>query len=215
MIYLFTGDDTQRKYLSYETFLKSLPKDTERFFIGKNDFDQSQVESFFSGSGLFFDKCIIVFTNIFESEDIASFIVKKLDLIKDSKNDFIFLEDELDIETIDEFKKARSEINMFELTKMRKERYDNFLLANAFGARNKFMLWWHFRQAVEKGVVMEELIGVLFWKAKDMLLNKNYGKFKKEELESFATYISYILPEARKEGMDAETAFEKFLLESF
>ena len=59
------------------------------------------------------------------------------------------------------------------------------------------------------------LTGVLFWKAKDMILKKNFGKFKEEEINNFANKLSYLLPEARKEGIDAESAFEKFLLEAF
>jgi len=215
MIYLFCGDDTKRKYLSYENFLKFYSGELEVFLIGKNNFDKMQLESFYSGSGLFFKKCVVALTNTFENEENMNFILDNLGSLANSENIFIILEDQLDKTVLDDFKKARAEINIFEQSKMKKEKYDNFLLANTFGARSKFMLWFHFREAVDRGVVMEELIGVLFWKAKDMLLNRNYGKFKKEEIENFATKISYILPEARKKGEDAETAFEKFLLEAF
>jgi hypothetical protein len=88
-------------------------------------------------------------------------------------------------------------------------------MANALGDRDKRNLWIYFRQAMDKGVGMEELIGVLFWKAKDMILKKKFGKFKESELKNFASKISYLLPEARKEGRDDETAFEQFLLEAF
>ena len=62
---------------------------------------------------------------------------------------------------------------------------------------------------------MEELVGVLFWKIKDMILKKNFSKFSEAKLKSFAMKLSYLLPEARKKGVDAESAFEKFLLEVF
>ncbi|MBY0376491.1 hypothetical protein K2P96_00770, partial [Patescibacteria group bacterium] len=112
-------------------------------------------------------------------------------------------------------RKARAELNIFELPKDKKEKYNNFLLANDFGARDKFNLWLHFREAMDVGVGMEELVGVLFWKVKDMLLKKSYGKFKEAELKHFASKISYLLPEARRSGLDAEAAFEQFLLEAF
>ena len=51
MIYLFCGDDTKNKHKGYGQFMKSMPKGTETFFIGKNDFDKVQVESLYSGSG--------------------------------------------------------------------------------------------------------------------------------------------------------------------
>jgi hypothetical protein len=221
MIYLFSGDDVKNKHESYEKFIKSLPLEvgmpvgTEIFFIGKNDFNEMEVESFYSGAGLFFKKCIIVFTNIFEKEENLSFILDKLDLIAQSTNDFVFLEGKLGKPILDSFKKARAEINIFELPKEKKEKYNSFLLADAFSQRDKLHLWIYFRQAINAGVNMEELIGILFWKAKDMLLKKSFNKFTEIELKNFAGKLSYLLPEARKEGKDAEYVFEQFLLEAF
>ena len=215
MIYLFCGDDTRRKHESYENFLKSLPSGTETFFIGKNDFNPMEVESFYSGAGLFFKKCTVVFTNIFEKEETLDFILAKLSLIEKSGNDFVFLEEKLNKPILDAFKKARAEINISEQPKEKIEKFNSFLLANAFGDRDKFNLWVHFRQALENGVEMEALIGILFWKAKDMMLKKDFRKFSEQELKNFAGKLSYLLPEARKEGKDAESAFEQFLLEAF
>jgi hypothetical protein len=214
MIYLFSGDDAKTKRKAYETFLKSVSKSIEIISINKNDFDPIQVESFYSGAGLFFAKCTIVFLNIFESEDIKDFILDKLDLIAESSNDFVFLEGHLSKPTLDAFKKARAELNIYELSKEKKEKFNNFLLANAFGDRDKLNLWIYFRQAIDKGVGMEELVGVLFWKAKDLILKKNFSKFSEPELKNFAIKISYLLPEARKKGLDDESAFEQFLLEA-
>ena len=88
-------------------------------------------------------------------------------------------------------------------------------MANALGNKDKLNLWIYFRQAIDRGVGMEELIGVLFWKAKDMILKRNFSKFSLPELQNFTSKISYLLPEARKEGLDAESVFEQFLLEAF
>ena len=95
------------------------------------------------------------------------------------------------------------------------ERFNNFLLANALENRDKFNLWIYFRQALENEAGMEELVGILFWKAKDMLLKKSFSKFSESELKNFASKLSYLLPEARKQGKDAESVFEQFLLEAF
>ena len=215
MIHLFSGDDVKNKRKNYEEFMKSLSKDIEVFFVGKNDFNQVQTESFYSGSGLFFAKCAVVFTNIFEKEETRNFVLEKLELMNKSGNIFIFLEGKLDKATTDAFKKARAELNVFELPKAKKEKYDNFLLANAFGRRDKLNLWIHFRRAIENGVVMEELVGVLFWKAKEMVLKKNFNKFSETELQNLAGRLSYLLPEARKEGKDVKSVLERFLLEAF
>ena len=215
MLYLFAGDDAKKKRKAYEEFIKSQPKGVETFFISKNDFDAMQLESFYSGSGLFFTKCAVFFENIFEREEIRELILKKIELITSSVNDFIFLEGKLDKSTLESFKKAKAELNVFDLPKEKLEKFNSFLLANALGDKDKLNLWIYFRQAMDKGVSMEELIGILFWKTKDMLLKKNFSKFSEIELKNFANKLSYLLPESRKEGKDDESVFEQFLLEAF
>jgi hypothetical protein len=215
MIYLFAGDDTKSKHLNYEKFIKSIPVGTETFFIDRNNFDRVQIESLYSGSSLFALTSIVIFSNIFEYEETRDFVLEKLKLMGESNNSFIFLEGKLNKPILDAFRKARAELNVFELPKEKKEKYDNFLVANAFADKDKLHTWIYFRQAMDVGVSMEEIIGVLFWKIKDMILKKNFNKFSEEQLKNFATKISYLLPQARKEGRDAESAFEQFLLEAF
>ena len=215
MIYLFSGDDVKRRLKSYEEFVKNIPQDVEIFKFNRNDFSENQLESFYSGPGLFFKKALVVFSNVLEYEETRDFVLSKLPFLGDSINSFVFLEGKLSKIILDDFKKARAELNIFELPKVKTERFDNFLVANAFGNRDKLNLWIYFRQAVDAGVVMEELIGVLFWKIKDMLLKKNFSRFSEQELQVFIRKLSFVLPEARSEGKDAEASFEKFLLEAF
>lgn len=215
MIYLFSGDDAKNKISNYEKFIKSVPKDTEVFHISRNNFNRDQIESLYSGAGLFFTKCVIVFSSIFEYEETRDFILDKLELMNNSANSFVFLEGKLNKPILDVFKKGRAELNIFELPKEKKERFDNFLVANAFARKDKLNMWIYFRQAMNKGVGMEELIGVLFWKTKDMLLKKNFSKLSETELKDSTSRLSYLLPVARKDGRDPESAFEQFLLEVF
>ena len=215
MIFLFAGDDTKNKHFAYEKFIKSMPVGTESFLVSRNDFDTVQVESFYSGLSLFSEKSAMIFQNIFEYEETRNFILDKLKLMEESANFFLFLEGKLNKLILDAFKKARAEINIFELPKEKKEKYDNFLVANAFSRKDKLNTWICFREAMDRGVGMEEIIGVLFWKIKNMLITKNFSKFSESELKDFASRLSYLLSKARKEGRDAESAFEQFLLKAF
>ncbi|MCX6752535.1 MAG: hypothetical protein NTZ87_03520 [Candidatus Nomurabacteria bacterium] len=215
MIYLFCGDDAKNKLVSHEKFVKSIPSVVEIFPVSRNNFNSAQIESLYSGSSLFSAKSAVVFSNIFEYEETRDFILEKLKLMEKSTNSFIFLESKLNKPILDAFKKVGAKINVFELPKEKKEKFDNFLVANAFEKKDKLNMWIYFRQAMDKGVGMEELIGVLFWKIKDMIIKKNFRKFSEPELKGFASRLSYLLPEARKEGRDAESVFEQFLLEVF
>lgn len=215
MIYLFTGEDFKRKNIEYMKLLESISKNTDVLQINKNNFDQNLFESLYSGEGLFFKKSIIIFRNILETENLRELILDKLNILSEAPNDFFFIEDKLNKPFLNLFNKFKAKIYEFELPKEKKEKFNNFLLANAFGNRDRLNLWIYFRMAMDKGIGMEELIGVLFWKAKDMLLKRNFSKFKKEELQVFAGKISYLLPEARHKGLDDESAFEQFLLEAF
>jgi hypothetical protein len=224
MLYLFAGEDTKNKLGSYEKFIKSLPAQTgvpagaEIFSVSRNNFDKMQIENLYSGSGLFFEKSAVIFSDIFEYEENRNFVLEKLELMARSENFFIFLEGKLNKSVLDAFRKIepkKIQLNIFELPKEKKEKFDNFLIANAFADKDKLNLWIYFRQAMDRGVGMEELVGVLFWKIKDMILKKNFRKFKESELKNFAARLSYLLPQARKEGRDAETALEQFLLEIF
>jgi hypothetical protein len=217
MLYLFSGDDSKNKVLNYEKFIKSLPAGTETFFINRNDFNQTQIESFYSGASLFSALSAIVFQNIFEYEETRDFVLDKLKLMAESNNSFIFLEGKLNKPILEAFRKIpnKTQINVFELPKEKKEKFDNFLVANAFANRDKLNTWIYFRQAMDKGVIMEEITGVLFWKIKDAILKKDFQKFSEEQLKTFISKLSYLLPEARLERRDAESAFEQFLLEAF
>jgi len=218
MIYLFSGDDAKNKLLSYEKFVKSIPKGTDTFFISRNEFNTTQIESFYSGSSLFSPLSALIFQNIFEHEETRDFVLEKLKLMGESANSFIFLEGKLNKPILDAFRKVGPkgiQLNIFELPKAKKEKFDNFLVANAFEKKDKLNMWIYFRQAMDIGVGMEEIIGVLFWKIKDMIIRKDFHKFSPSDLKDSASRLSYLLPQARKEGRDAESAFEQFLLEAF
>jgi hypothetical protein len=215
MLYLFSGDDAKSKLRAYEKLIQSVPGSTEKFLINRNNFDVNELERFYSGAGLFFTACMVVFSDILETETSRNLVIKKLGPMAKSESLFIFLEGKLNKPVLDAFKKAGAESKVFELAKAKKERFNSFLLANAFEQKDKLNLWICYRQAVTAGVGMEELAGVLFWKIKDMILKNNIRAFSLEQLKKFASRLSYVLPEARKTGKDPEVAFERFLLDIF
>ena len=212
MIKLFTGDDSEKRVKAFEGFLQK--SSGEVFDISRNNFDPVQLESFYSGSGLFFDKSTVVLRGLCEREETREVVLKKLADMASSSNDFIFIESKLAKPALKEFEKAGAEIFEFNVPKIKKEVFNNFLLANALGAGDKLKLWVYYRQAMDKGVTPEELAGVLFWKTKDMLSKGVFGKFKESELKKINSNLALLLPKARSFGQDSEIAFERFILES-
>lgn len=224
MLYLFAGDDTKAKLDAYEEFLKTLPaqaglpEEMPVFFVNKNDFDPAQIESFYSGASLFAAKSAVIFHDILDDEEAGEFVLGRFKFMSDSNNLFVFVEGKLKKTVLDTFRKARAELNIFErkLAPSRGgEKFDNFQVANAFAAKDKFHTWLYFRQAVEQGTELDALAGILFWKVKDMILRRNFSKWKDTELKNFARKIPMLLPKARRKGPEAESAFEQFLLEAF
>ena len=215
MIYLFAGDDFEKKKKALDIFLRPAKNDIETIFIDKQDFDPMHLESLYSGESLFASETRIVLTGVLDKEESRNFILEHLPDMAISKNTFIFSDGKLKKPILDDFKKSRAEINIFEQTTTKKETFNNFLLANALGDRNKLQLWIYFRQAMGSGAMMEALLGILHWKLKDMILKKNFQKFTEAELQSIDRKMSYLLPEARRERKDDEAVFEKFLLEAF
>lgn len=215
MIYLFTGDDFEKKKKALGIFLRSFKDNIETFFIDKQDFNLMQFESLYSGESLFASETRVILTGILDKEESRNFVLEHLGELASSRNTFIFSEGKLKKPILDIFKKARAEINVFERTIEKKETFNNFLLANALGDRNKLQLWIYFRTAVESGAMMEALLGILHWKLKDMILKKSFQKFTEKELQKMDMKLSYLLPEARKNRQDDEAVFEKFLLEVF
>ena len=157
----------------------------------------------------------MVFHDILADDEASAFLLPRLKDMAESENSFIFLEGKLNKPVLNAFKKARAELDVFEAPKEKKEKFNSFVIANAFAAKDKFNTWLYFRQAVDRGVALDELSGILFWKVKDMLLKRNFAKWREEELKNLAGRISYLLPEARKKGPEAESAMEQFLLEVF
>lgn len=212
MIYLFSGDDVKNKIKGYENILKKFEA-FPKYLINRNNFYQNEIEGFYSGANLFDPKSVIFFSNILENADYQAFLFENLAYMQASDNIFIFNEGKLLKPILEKFNKVKAEINLFELKKIQKEKFNNFLLADAFAVKDKIKLWVYYRQAVDLGVGLEELSGVLFWKTKDMILNKNFLKYKEEDLKEINFKLSNILAKARREGKDAELVFEKFILE--
>ena len=213
MLYLFAGDDAKKKYESYEKFLRTLPKGGEVVSLSKPDFTESRIRELYSAQSLFSPHITILSSGVVESE--AELVRESISRMAESSNTFIFLEGKLAKPVLHMFEKAGASISLHDLITEKKEKFNNFLLANALGVKDKLNLWIYFRQAINSGASLDELAGILFWKVKDMITKRSFHIYTEAELGLLAERLSYLLPAARLAGPDAEEAFEEFLLEAF
>ena len=128
MLYLFTGEDIKSRHIAYEDFFKSIPKKTEMFQISRNNFDRMQLESLYSGQGLFFTKSAVVFSDVLANEETRDFILDKLELMGESESDFIFLEGKLNKPIIDAFKRRARRWKFLRFHKKTKEKKKSLII---------------------------------------------------------------------------------------
>lgn len=212
MIYLFFGNDTKLKRKTYLDFMKSIPEGANIFDIHKNNFDSMQFESLYSSNSLFFAKSVVVLNNLFENEDIKETVLANLANLEKSVNDFIVLEGDLKKAELDAFKKARAEINLFEKKEIKKQTFNTFILANNLGDRDKLNIWINLQRAYKEGVAVDAIVGILFWKVKDMILKKSFQKFSLEELQKIARELPFLLSTSRLSSKDDQVSLEQFLI---
>ena len=189
MIYLLHGTDTIKSRKKLHTLLDSMftkKPDASYMRIERENFDESRIEEFAGGQGLFENKYIIVFDNLFVDKNIKEVILKKIKEISKSQNIFIFLEEKLNKTELNRFEKYAEKIQEFGASGSKKEKkFDIFSLTDAFGKRDKKGLWILYQKAKLNNVSDEEVHGILFWQIKSMLLSFNAKDAKESGLNPF------------------------------
>jgi hypothetical protein len=187
--------------------------------------------------GLFAPTLCITLYDVLTNEEVKDFITSHIDLFKNSKNIFIFLEKKALKDTVTLFKKNSEDCISFEEKKMLSvPEVSPFILTDAFGARDKKNSWVILQKLLMLEKSAEEISGLLFWQVKSILLVKmsptstpanlgmnpfahkkilfNSKKFSIEELKSILKNLSLLLARSRKSGVDSTLSLEQFLLKS-
>lgn len=89
----------------------------------------------------------------------------------------------------------------------KKEASDPFALANALGKRDRKNLWLLYRKAIDEGASPEQLVGMLAWKARQMLAKEGTEGAKKLSRDIVAVYH-----ESRRGEGDMELLLERLIL---
>ncbi len=87
----------------------------------------------------------------------------------------------------------------------------NSSLVDALGARSRERLWLEIHRALYLGDVPEQLVGLLHWKARD-LMSKGSRAWKPQESRQLSLKLIGLLQESRRGGLGLGVALERWVL---
>jgi DNA polymerase III delta subunit len=231
MIYVFVGNDQQKKLEAREALAQSF-LGREAFFVNDANFDPEIFQNYLSGGDLFSKKYFITLDSVISS-DFGDEILDRAEQMSDSETIFVILEPALLKAPTETLKKYAKEFKTFDLPKSRDEKFNIFSITDAFGARDKKNTWVLMQKAIISGIAAEEILNILIWQAKNLLFvsrgddmkstglspfvynkSKSYARnYKMEELEDISRAFISMFHESHL-GLDLEPNLEKYLLKT-
>lgn len=216
MIYFYYGTDTDKSRTKAHELIDSLRKkkpDAAFFNINSENFNPAQLQEYVGSQGLFSNKYIVFLDRLCEKKEVKVEFIDMLKEISESENIFIVLEGKIDKATSTKIeKKAEKAVNFDKAEVEAKEDSNVFELANVLGRRDRKELWTLYREYIDKGSAPEELHGILFWKAKTMLLSGGQSNWSQEELLTLIDGLITVYHESRRGTHELETGLEEFFL---
>lgn len=217
MIYFYYGDDTDARKHAITEFVKEIGRDAQTLVAQFDDTNWAPhaILSYSESAGLFDTTYIVVIDRVLEDKEKFIFCVENLEIFASSKNHFIFSETKATKELLKPFEKVSAVIEKFVIeNKIAKKGPSPFLLADAFGKRDKKAAWTLYVKAIEGGESPEAISGMLFWKIKTMIVSGRVQPFEKEALLDCSRDLVSIYHRARSEGSDLSIGLEQFILKS-
>lgn len=230
MLYVFTGNDLAKIGKARESFFKKY-SEFEIFNFDDLNFNLEEFATFLSDGDLFSKKYLVCLNNVLET-NFSGEILASLSKMEESKNVFIFTESSVTKSSEKELKANAAKYENFEEPK-RVERFNIFSITDAFGAKDKKSVWVLMQKALHEGVSAEEILNILIWQVKNLLLassakdvkesglapfvfnkSKSYAKnFGQEELHDISTKLVTMFHESHL-GLELEPNLELFILKS-
>lgn len=250
MLYVFYGltelgyVDARDKAKAFTDGLLKKRKGALLFRITADESSRDIVSSYIEGQGLFIQKYIVVLDGILSDTKKAADIVELLPDLKTSPHIFVIIESNIAALLLKKIEAYADSIKLCEGKNESKSggvvsnAFKNndfpslFLLADAIGMRDKKKAWQLYREAIDRGVPTEEIIGTLFWQMKMILLaiqttsanaagvkDFPYQKAKRfaahftlEEAAALSHELISIYHDAHRGVVDPEIALEKVML---
>ncbi len=237
MLYIFHGSNTSAsgdKARSLCNSLKVKRPDAAFVEITADNWNPTIIEEHLGGQGLFSNKYIIFLNHLAEKSEIEEKLIEFLSAMKESANIFIVSEGKIKIELKKAFDQNGDKVVVTDEAKKNffAQEFNIFSLADATGERNRFKAWSIYRQAMEKDLEAESIIGTIFWQVKSMAVaydsksasesglspfvyskSKKYcANYSKDELHKLLSDVIVLYHDGHRGMVDLELGTEKWLL---
>jgi DNA polymerase III delta subunit len=208
MLYVFHGTDTKTSVEKAHALVNSLrAKRPDASFqkIEADVWDRTIVESHLGGQGLFSSKYIVLLDRVTENADAKELLAELVPAMQESTNIFIVLEGKLNAELKRAVEKSAEKAVVCDIKAVdaaeKADGFNIFGIAGALASKDAFKAWKMYREAIDSGTAVENILGILFWKAKS-IADKNLAK------ELIVMYH-----EGHRGRRDLELATERLLLD--
>lgn len=181
MLYIFSGKDFKKRQEKLNSFLQKHKNNVLSF--DEIGFSIENFVSLLRNQDIFGDSPIYLFEDVLSGfkNEIFSFLKE----INDSEKIFIFNEQEIDKILIEKINKISKNVYLFDSADGKKEKFNIFSITDSFGERDKKKTWILLQKAIQNNVSSEEIVNILIWQVKNLLITKESGDIKKTGLSPF------------------------------
>jgi len=231
MLYALVGTDTEARRTSQADIL-ARHADREALYFDSESFDEGLFMNAIAGPDMFGGGYIAVIRDI-AAGDKGDFVTSRLAEMAASDTVFVLSEESVPKALAEELKEHAESYKIVDLPKNTNRGFNMFSITDAFGARDKKSVWVLLQEALQSGVAPEEVLNILIWQAKNLLITKNaasaaetglapfvfqkskgYSKnFEVEELKTISRKLTSMFHESHL-GMDLGPNLELFLLKT-
>lgn len=235
MLYVIYGGDTHKARAKLHDLLDLAKKkrpEAELFKLTTENWSEVQFDELLIGQGLFEQKYTTVLDNLFEKKDIKSYVMERLEGMKESDQIFLMLESSIDAVSLKKLEKFSEKVQVFEKAENKKPSLNIFSITDGLVQKDKKKLWISYVDLLGNGAVAEEIHGILFWQVKNMILASRAGSatetglspfvyknaltgarnYKNKDLQKMSSELVDMTHRVRQGKGDLEVMMEKWVL---
>ncbi|MDQ5953083.1 MAG: hypothetical protein QG551_311 [Patescibacteria group bacterium] len=236
MIYLFSGNNFEKRKKAFETELKRFSSH-ETVIFDDQSFSKGVIENYLSSNSMFSSEMVFIFEHVLENNEIKEYIFEKIKDFKESKHIFFFLESSIKKTELSKIEKHIEKSFIFEEDAKKTKDFNIFAVTDAFGRRDKKETWVIIQKALRSNVPPMDIANILIWSLKNMLLVKDKKgteeeikktklnpfvfkkslsaskNFKGSELKNLLSGLIFLYHDERR-GESLKTDLELFILKS-